>query len=285
MTHPIRQRFVTRFASTAALLGVLAVGAFFFGGASPAQAQSLDDAYSAKILPGWRTDDGRHMAAIEIKLAPGWKTYWRAPGDAGIPPRFDWGKSSNLSKVSVIWPTPEVMDQSGFQVIGYGGKLVLPLHVHPKSRARDVNLKGEIEIGVCKDICLPVTLQLQERLDRNTRKPDAKIAGAMANRPYSAKEGKVSHVNCSISPIEDGLRLTAEMDLPKTGAGEVAVIETDNPQVWVSQAETRRSGNRLTATSELFHVEGRSFALNRSGVRITVIGSSHAVDIQGCKKG
>lgn len=266
-----------RLTCLSALLGALLTGA---GIAGP-----LDDAYQAKILPGWRTDDGRHMAALQIDLAPGWKTYWRAPGDAGIPPRFDWRGSSNLSDVQVIWPTPDVMDQGGMQVIGYGGKLIVPLHVHPKSRARDVRLNAQIEIGVCKDVCLPVTVKVDQDLPRDTYKPDAIIAGALANQPYSAQEARVGQVSCAISPIQDGLRLTAKVQMPAISAGEVAVIETDNAQVWVSQAKTTRSGNQLTAVSDLYHVEGRSFALNRSAVRITVIGATHAVDIQGCTAG
>jgi len=85
-----------------------------------------------------------------------------------------------------------------------------------------------------------------------------------------------------MAPKPDGLHLRAVIDMPSTGGREVAVVETDNPQVWVSGVETRREGNRLIAETELYHSHGRAFALNRSGVRITVLGSSHAVDIQGC---
>lgn len=263
-----------------------ALAAFWGAGfASLATAGPLEDAYSAQILPGWRMADGRHMAALEITLAPGWKTYWRAPGDAGVPPQFNWRGSSNLSEVLVIWPTPDVMDQGGLQVIGYRGKLIVPLHVHPKSSARNIELKAEIDLGVCKDICIPVTVNVDQTLPHAHTKPDAKIAGALANQPYSAKEGRVGRVTCAIAPIQDGLRLTAVIEMPQAGGREVAVIETDNPQVWVSQADSSRQGNRLTAVSELYHIEGRSFALNRSGVRITVIGASHAVDIRGCEAG
>lgn len=270
-------RYMKKVTSVMAVLGSVI--------ASMGTAGPLDDAFTAQLLPGWRAADGRHMAALEINLAPGWKTYWRAPGDAGIPPQFDWRGSSNVSQVSVIWPTPDVMNQGGMQVIGYGGKLIVPLQVHPKSRARNVNLTAEINIGVCKDVCLPVSVKVDQVLSRTQTKPDAKIAGALANQPYSEKEARVGQVTCAITPIEDGLRLTAEVEMPTAGGREVAVIETGNAEVWVSQAKTQRQGARLTAVSELYHVEGRSFALDRSDVRITVLGSSHAVDIKGCDAG
>ncbi|MEL7014329.1 MAG: protein-disulfide reductase DsbD domain-containing protein, partial [Pseudomonadota bacterium] len=69
-------------------------------------AQSIEDAIEARLLTGWRAADGSHIAALQIDLAPGWTTYWRAPGDAGIPPYFDWHASENLSSVDVEWPSP-----------------------------------------------------------------------------------------------------------------------------------------------------------------------------------
>ena len=92
-----------------------------------AQAQSFDRVVQAEVLPGWRTENGDHMAALRITLNPGWKTYWRAPGDAGIPPLLDWSGSGNLESAEVTWPTPEVFSQNGMRSIGYTEELVLPV--------------------------------------------------------------------------------------------------------------------------------------------------------------
>jgi len=78
------------------------------------------------------------------------------------------------------------------------------------------------------------------------------------------------------------MRLRAEIDVKRQGRDEMAVIETDNPQIWVAQARTTRQNGRLLAETELYHVNGDSFALNREGLRITVLGGGQAVDIQGC---
>ena len=66
-------------------------------------------------LDGWRQPDGSRLAAVEIRLAPGWHTYWRVPGDAGIPPSFDWSGSSNLASVAYEWPRPEIFDSFGMR--------------------------------------------------------------------------------------------------------------------------------------------------------------------------
>ncbi|MBO0715897.1 MAG: cytochrome C biogenesis protein, partial [Rhizobiales bacterium] len=46
-------------------------------------------------------------AGIEIRLDPGWHTYWRDPGDSGAPPTFDFSSSENVKSVNVLWPAPE----------------------------------------------------------------------------------------------------------------------------------------------------------------------------------
>ena len=75
---------------------------------SPALAQDLDEIIQAKLRPGWRMANGIHMAALQLDLAPGWKTYWRQPGDSGLAPRFDFSQSEGVQKVEVIYPTPKI---------------------------------------------------------------------------------------------------------------------------------------------------------------------------------
>lgn len=265
---------IRKFASLCLLLLSLA--------AAPVRANPLQDALDVRILPGWRSADGQHVAALQVKLSEGWKTYWRAPGDAGIPPQFDWRGSRNLAGVEITWPTPKQFLQDGVLTIGYADQLILPLKIMPKRVGKSVHLAGQLDFGVCKDVCVPVTLPLSQELPSGQNKPDPRIVAALAERPYSAAEAGVGRVACHISPTQDGVLVRAEVDLPSTGRHELAVMETDNPQVWAAQTETRRAGGRLIAETRLFHIEGRSFAVKRSGLRITVLGDSHAVDIQGC---
>lgn len=250
--------------------------------ATPANANPASELVDARILTGWRGADGRHVAALRLDLKQGWKTYWRAPGDAGIPPRFDWRGSRNLSGVSITWPTPRAISQNGVRTIGYAETLTLPLHVMPKRKGESIMLDGTIELGLCKDVCLPLTLRISQELPQGAGKRDPGIVAALASRPYTAQEAGVGRVTCAVSPIKDGLHLRAEIHLDRRGVDEIAVIETDNPQIWVAQAKTERQGVRLVAESELYHVNGDSFALNRDGIRITVIGGGQAVDIKGC---
>ncbi|MFK7754794.1 MAG: protein-disulfide reductase DsbD domain-containing protein [Sedimentitalea sp.] len=249
---------------------------------APLAAQSaMDDMVQLEVIEGGMTSRGTYQVAMRLTLSEGWKTYWRAPGDAGIPPQFDWRGSRNVGGASITWPTPEVFHQNGMRSIGYAKQLVLPIEISPSRDGKPVRIKGALEFGICKDVCVPATLRFDHRLDQQAPRHPA-IAAALAHRPYSRTEAKVRSAVCSVAPIDGGLRLTAKITMPSAGGTEVTVIEPGNPKVWASESISQRQGNVLTASADLVHVEKGAYALDRSEVRITVLGAHHAVDILGC---
>ncbi len=257
----------------AALFGSACLAAS--GGLSPDQVAQFD------ILPGWQTESGTRMTALRIRLAPGWKTYWRAPGETGIPPSFDWTGSDNLAAVRFHWPVPQVFNQNGMRTVGYKTELVLPIELTPQQAGREIELRAAIDLGVCQDICMPVSVRVSADLD-GAGDRDARIRGALNARPDTGREAGLRDINCKVEPIADGLRLTARIELPSLGAREIAVFELPNPAIWVGEAEARRQGNTLTAVSEMVPPSSAPFMLDRSQIRITVLGAGRAVDIRGC---
>ncbi len=100
-------------------------------------------------------------AGIEIRLDPGWDTYWRDPGDSGAPPSFDFSASENVKSVKVLWPAPERFpDGAGGNSIGYRDHLILPLHVVPAETAKPTALRLKMQYDVCSNICIPVESNL-----------------------------------------------------------------------------------------------------------------------------
>jgi DsbC/DsbD-like thiol-disulfide interchange protein len=253
--------------------------------ALPAAAQNFDDVLEARLLTGWRQADGSHMAALQLDLAPGWKTYWRAPGDAGIPPIFNMTGSGNLSDAQVVWPRPEFFMQNGMRSIGYEGRVVLPMRVMPRQSGADIELRAQVEIGICEEICIPQTLNISALLPAQDTAKNAKIRASLADVPFSGAEAGASNVTCALEPSEDGMQLTARFSLPPQGRGEAVVIETANPLLWVAEPDVTRRGNTVTAVTELQHVDGKSFAIKRDGVTITVLSAKQAVEIKGCARG
>lgn len=240
---------------------------------------------TADVLPGWVQADGTRMAALRLSLAPGWKTYWRAPGDAGIPPQFDWSASRNLASVAVIWPAPKVFDQNGMRSVGYENDLVIPLQIKPTEQGRPIHLKADMDLGICSDICIPHSLEFDVRIDNVETTPTPAIAAALAQKPYSAKEAGVQDTQCIVSPTSDGLQIETRVTMPTAGNPEYVVIEPGPGDIWVSESVTKRQGGEVVSISDMVHVNGGTIALDRSAIRITVLGSKYAVDIHGCSPG
>lgn len=272
-----------RLLGTFSLMAIIALTPF--AGWSGGHDLSLDDVAKVDILPGWQTRNGTQMAAIRIRLAPGWKTYWRAPGDAGIPPRFSWQGSRNLAAVQLHWPSPSVFNQNGLRSIGYQDEVILPIELTPKTDTKTaISLRLEMELGVCEEICVPISVKMRADLPVNGA-VNPLITTSLKDQPVPAPKAGMRSLSCAISPIADGLRLEAKIELPKIGKSEVAIVELADQTVWIAEATTKRNGRHLLVVSEMVPPNAAPFLLSRSDIRITVLGDNRAVDIRGCPAG
>lgn len=120
---------------------------------------------AARLIAGamTRTPDATFLrAGIEIKLDPGWHTYWRDPGDTGVPPTFDFSGSDNVKTATVMWPAPEQFpDGAGGQSIGYVDHVILPLRVAPEDVAKRSSLHLKLGYAICGNLCIPVEANLR----------------------------------------------------------------------------------------------------------------------------
>jgi suppressor for copper-sensitivity B len=111
----------------------------------------------------FETDQGRMrlVAAsatelgLEFDMAPGWKIYWRSPGDAGYPPAIDWRGSENLAGAEILWPAPRRFSVLGIDTVGYEGKVVLPIAARPADPAAPLHLHAAVDFLTCREICIP----------------------------------------------------------------------------------------------------------------------------------
>lgn len=252
-----------------------------FLSATAATAQTSDIA-QAELLPGWRTAEGTQMAGLRITLAPGWKTYWRAPGDSGIPPQFNWGGSANITGAQLHWPVPEVFSAGGQRSIGYHDSVVIPIEFATGTGAATV--QGVVELGVCEEICVPVTLSFTATLPPDGRRTP-EIVAALVDRPQTQAEAGVTTVTCTLTPLADGMTVTARITGGNTTAQDVVIIETSDPTQWVSAADVTQDGGALVATADIVPSVRGAFAVDRAGLRFTVLGAHRAIDIRGCTAG
>ena len=100
-------------------------------------------------------DAGTMLAGVHIHMDDGWKTYWRSPGDSGVPPRFDWAGSKNLKQAEVLYPAPHRFADASGTAIGYTGEVVFPVKLTPERKDEPIELKLGLDYGLCKSLCIP----------------------------------------------------------------------------------------------------------------------------------
>ena len=154
--------------------------------ASAADSFSTDWAPTAKSQA--RLIAGRgDLAGFEIALAPGAITYWRDPGDAGLPPTLDFSASDNVASVETEFPAPKrIKEADGGEAFGYDGAIVFPLRVKPRDPTKPATLKLNADFAVCEKVCLPAKAHLELKLPSALRSPHADaIDAALAAVPRS----------------------------------------------------------------------------------------------------
>jgi suppressor for copper-sensitivity B len=119
-------------------------------------------------------------AGIELDLAPGWKTYWRSPGDAGLPPALDWAGSENLASATLSYPAPHRETLLGLETFGYGGRVVFPIALAPAEPGLPVDLRLAATFLVCSNICVPQSFAFALSLPPTAPTPDAAAANLIA---------------------------------------------------------------------------------------------------------
>ena len=184
---------VTTFPSarSAALFALAALTSF-----SPIEARAQDASpwqkgthAAVRLLAGSRSGPVL-LGGVAIQIDQGWKTYWRTPGDSGVPPRFDFSKSDNVEAVTVLWPAPTKFDDGagGFS-LGYHDQVVLPLRIVPKSNDKPVTLRANINYAVCEKICIPLEAGAELTFASVASTEDSILFAALDTVPKPASVG------------------------------------------------------------------------------------------------
>lgn len=122
-------------------------------------------------------------AGVEIRMQPGWKTYWRYPGDSGVPPVFDFAASDNVESVTVLWPAPVRFSDGGGNSIGYKAAVIFPLRVAPRDEAKPVTLRLSLDYAVCETLCVPAKAKIELALSGTAGSQEATLRAAEARVP------------------------------------------------------------------------------------------------------
>ena len=193
--------------------------------AADASAWSPDSKSQARMIAGSNNAGGSLRAGVEIKLQPGWHTYWRYPGDAGVPPRFDFAGSGNLKTVKVLYPAPHLFTDESGSSIGYTDNVIFPLRVTPRDPDKPVTLKLKIDYAVCEKLCIPAEAKGELTLAPGASALEANLAAAEARVPKQVSAGEAGltarRVNNAAKPL-------VAVDL-KAAAGKPVTVFVEGP--------------------------------------------------------
>ncbi|MEM7497504.1 MAG: protein-disulfide reductase DsbD domain-containing protein [Pseudomonadota bacterium] len=274
----------------AALVRALTLSAMAGALALPAQAQQVvsrgESFLSAQLLPGGRLADGRQSAALVLKMRPGWKTYWRQPGEAGVPPMLDWTGSGNLADIEVGWPAPEVFESFGYTTLGYGDRVVLPLTLTPTLAGEPVTLRLEGTLGVCKDIC--VFEQVSETVavpSASSSIHDGAIAAARDAMPDGPAVSGVHLVACRIAGAGKARQVSARFLMPAAAVagGPLPLVIVEGPEgSWVEPPSLAAAEDGAVTLEAVLRLGSAEAWVGRGDLRFTLLATGIAAEIEGC---
>jgi DsbC/DsbD-like thiol-disulfide interchange protein len=232
-----RIRLLSCLVSSLALLLMFVLRLFV---SSPAVAQNGlwkgGNPYQVSLVPGRVLDNG-FEAGLVISLKEDYKTYWRNPGESGLAPVIHFGASSNLRSLNISWPAPQRFEDGNGASYGYTQRVVLPLKAVALDASKPVDLKISLEMGLCKDLCIPV------RADVGLLLQPAQIASPLVQEaqklvPRLSSLGEASPLSiASVTWINPKtFQITAR--LPEKARPELFAEAPPNWQVFTSEVES-----------------------------------------------
>ena len=212
------------------------------------------------------------FAGVEISMPPGWKTYWRTPGEAGgVPPEFDWTGSENLAAARVLYPAPHrLIDKSG-AAIGYKDGVLFPVVITAKDAAQPVKLKLKAAYGVCREICIPAEAELDISIAQDVS-GSAGISQALASVPGSLPRPAMDPALTTWKVVESNAkpRLVLEVLDPGSEPGDAFVDAPDGTYLPLPKKISEAGGKAvyeldLTDGVDLKALKGKTLNVTLTG--------------------
>lgn len=237
---------------------VLAAGLAFGGPPARGQASAWSESENAAArLVAARDAVGEGPSlrvGLQIRLDDGWHTYWRSPGDAGVPPEFDWTGSTGIVSARIHWPVPRRLVEGDLTSLIYEREVVLPIDIFLAAPGKPAALRLKATYGVCADICIPVEAEFALDLPDGSGQPTpfADLIERHAQRvPRRDESAGIAVI--LIERVGDGLQLRARSTAPFSrpdllvegggfGAGAPSVtLSQDRREASFSLAAPKRS--------------------------------------------
>ncbi len=262
----------------------LALGlALFASLVSPGRAEDASpwqrDGHSAvRLLAGSRSGPVL-LGGIAFQLEPGWKTYWRTPGDSGVPPRFDFSKSENIEAVTVLWPAPTQFDDgAGGHSLGYHGQIVLPLRIVAKNADKPVTLRAEVSYAICEKLCIPVEASAELAFNSVASTEDSALFAALDTVPKPANIGDPNPL--TILDVKRAGKTQVVVDVVTPDSRNVSLFVEGPTPDWALPIPKALDRSPSGVKRFAFELDGLPPGANPDGaaLKLTLVGSDRAYE-------
>ena len=244
--------------------------------ASPVSASA-----KVRLIAGGADKSRTHVmrAGIEISLGPGWKTYWRYPGDSGMPPRFDFGRSQNVDNVEVLWPAPHGFSDEGGHSIGYKDDVILPLHVTAREPGKPSVLRLDLDYAVCARICVPMDAKTEVTLPGTGANPALDASEARVPKPVALGETGALAITAIRREAGTKPRVVVDVTAP-SGAAVELFAEGPTPD-WSLPVPELVTGAPPGVQRFAFDIDGVPSGASAQGamLRLTAVTAEHAIEV------
>jgi len=265
--------------STVAACGLAAI----FAASAHAADESpwSDDIRSAiRLIAGSNKNaDALLRAGIEIKLQPGWKTYWRYPGDSGVPPQFDFSGSENLKAAKVLYPAPHLFTDETGQSLGYKDKVIFPLTISPQQPGKPVRLRLKADYAVCEKLCVPAEGRTELLLAPGDSAQNSALTAAEARVP---KQTTAAQAGLTAQRASSGAKPAVAVDVAAL-TGQPVELFVEGPTLqWALPIPKPSQGSQAGRAQFHFELDGLPPSVNPKGpvdLIFTVVTGDRAVEV------
>jgi DsbC/DsbD-like thiol-disulfide interchange protein len=237
------------------------------------------DGHSAvRLLAGSRSG-AVLLGGIAFQLQPGWKTYWRSPGDSGVPPRFDFSKSENIEAVTVLWPAPVKFDDGGGgHSLGYKNQIVLPLRIVAKNADKPVTLRAGVNYAVCEKLCIPVEANAELAFTSVASTEDSELFAALDTVPKPAQVGDPNPL--TIRDVKRSGKSAVLVDVATPDAKDVSLFVEGPTPDWALPVPTLLEHSPPGVKRFTFELDGLPPGAKPEGaaLKLTLVGGDRAYE-------
>ncbi len=249
--------------------------------AADASAWSEDLKSAVRLIAGAnKAGEAVLRAGVEVKLQPGWHTYWRYPGDAGVPPRFDFAGSDNVRSAKVRYPAPVLFSDGGGQSIGYSDNVIFPIQVAPRDAGKPVILRLKLDYAVCEKLCIPAEARAELPLTAGPSANDVSLVAAEAKVPTPVA---AAELDLTAKRVNDAAKPLVAVDL-KSPSDKPLTIFVEGPSAeWALPIPKPAQGAPAGRQHFGFELDGLPPGVNPKAafeLTFTVVEGGRAVEIK-----